>query len=287
MKVLVIGANGQLGKDIVRVFTNTDLIPLDLPEVDISELDSVRRAINKYTPDVVINTAAYHNVPECEENDMKAFEVNGIGTKNLALICRDKNITLLHISTDYVFDGKKKKPYVETDTPAPVNVYGITKLAGEYYIRYITDKYYIVRTSGLYGMHKCIAKGRNFIGTMLKLARERDELRVVTDEVLTPTYTLDLARQLKLLVENGEYGLYHITNNGECSWYEFAKEIFSGLNMDVNLKQTTQKEFPSKVKRPLYSVLQNGRLKEQEIDIMPHWRTSLHSYLREREEKGI
>ncbi len=279
MKILVIGAGGQLGKDVVKIFGEEEIIPLDLPEIDISKFDSVKRVIIAYKPNLVINTAAYTNVPGCEENPKKAFEVNSIGVRNLALLSLEHSIPLLHISTDYVFDGVKGEPYIETDTSNPLNTYGISKLAGEYYITSITSKYYIVRTSGLYGVHKSITKGTNFVETMLKLLREGDEIRVITDEVLTPTYTLDLARQIKLLIEKERYGLYHITNNGECSWYQFAREIFSYLGMDVIINETTQKEFPSKVRRPLYSVLKNRMLKKQGIDIMPDWRESLHSYL--------
>jgi dTDP-4-dehydrorhamnose reductase len=282
LRIIVIGADGQLGSDLMRALDSRETIGLLHSDIEVSDAESVERAINKYKPYLVINTAAFHNVPQCEKDDLKSFMVNALGPKYLAISCRKYNCRLLHISTDYVFDGRKGAPYVENDPPAPLNVYGISKLMGEYYIKSIMDKYFIVRTSGLYGIHRCKAKGGNFIDTMLRLAKEKDEIKVVSDEILTPTYTLDLAQQIKELINTDYFGLYHITNEGCCSWFEFASCIFEFLNMEVNLKKTTVSEFGSPVRRPTYSVLENNRLKELKINNMRHWRDALRSYLEER-----
>jgi len=279
MKILIIGANGQLGSDIVRVLDSRQVIPLTHKDIEIADKDCVQKIITSYNPDIVINTAAYHNVKECEKDDIKSFKVNALGAKNLATICKKRDIILVHISTDYVFDGKKRKPYIESDSPCPLNVYGLTKLAGEYYIRYIWPKHFIIRTSGLYGLSKCRAKGGNFIDLMLKLAKEKDEIQVVGDEILTPTYTLDLAQKIKDVIKTEYFGLYHITNNGFCSWYEFAREIFKFSGLKVNLKRTTVKEFGGEVKRPPYSVLKNHNLEKLGMDDMRDWKEALKDFL--------
>ena len=287
MKIIVIGANGQLGSDLVSVLKGGEIIPLTHSDVEISELKSVSNMFEKYKPQIVINTAAFHNVPECEKNELKAFMVNGLGAKYLAQNCVAHDCVLLHISTDYVFDGRKDSPYLEDDTPNPLNAYGISKLAGEHFIRSIMETYFIVRTCGLYGIHKCRAKGGNFVDTMLKLSKEKEEIKVVGDEYLTPTYTLDLANQITELIKTDSYGLYHITNEGFCSWYEFAKAIFDILDMKVNLKEIGHKEFYSVVKRPPYSVLENGRLRSLGINKMRHWKDALQSYLLERKKLNL
>lgn len=286
MKIIVIGANGQLGSDLVGVLKG-EVIPLIHSDVEISDFNSVSKMFEKYKPQIVINTAAFHNVPECEKNDVRAFTVNALGPKYLAQNCATHNCMLLHISTDYVFDGKKNSPYLEDDPPNPLNVYGISKLTGEYYIKSIMERYFIVRTSGLYGIYKCRAKGGNFIDTMLKLSKEQEEIRVVGDEFLTPTYTLDLASQIDELIKTDSYGLFHITNEGSCSWYEFAKAIFDILNIKVNLKKISHEEFYSNVKRPRYSVLENKRLKSLGINKMRDWKDALQSYLLERKRLNL
>lgn len=287
MKIIVLGANGQLGRDLLRTLKGNEIIPLTHNDVEVSDFNSVSSIIKKYNPQVVINTAAFHNVQECEKDDLKAFRINGLGPKFLAQNCLIYNCILVHISTDYVFDGKKNTPYLENDLPNPLNVYGISKLIGEYYIKSIMKKYFIVRTSGLYGVHKCRAKGGNFIDTMLKLSKEQNEIRVVCDEILTPTYTLDLANQISELIKTDKYDLFHITNQASCSWYEFAKSIFEFLDIKVNLKKISHSELPSTVKRPAYSVLENGRLKSLGINKMRHWKEALESYLRERKRLSL
>lgn len=286
MRIAIIGANGQLGSDVTSVLKKNgyDVSELTHNEIEISNIDCVDVVLKDIKPDVVVNTAAFHNVPRCEEEPEKAFLVNGVGTMNLARISNDIDATLIHISTDYVFDGEKKSPYVEIDPPAPLNVYGNTKLSGEYFIRAIANKYYILRVSGLYGENPCRAKGGyNFVELMLKKAKEQDEVRVVNDEFLTPTFTKEVARQIsKMLKKMPGYGLYHATAEGSCSWYEFAKAIFEITDTEVNLKEAAPGEFASGVKRPKYSVLENYNLKKAGINIFKHWKESLEEYIKTR-----
>ncbi|MFI5253195.1 MAG: dTDP-4-dehydrorhamnose reductase [Bacteroidota bacterium] len=278
MKVAVIGGNGQLGVDILAAFKDVETLSLTHEDIEISDVDHVVSVLGGIKPSLVINTAAYHKVDDCEKNPDRSYEINSRGALNLAKTSESIGFELVHISTDYVFDGLKRKPYLESDRPNPLNVYAVTKLAGEYFVSSYATKHYIVRSSGLYGHNKCRAKGRNFIDTMMTAAKERPEVRVVQDEVLTPTYTYHLALQIRELVKTGAYGLYHATNNGECSWYEFAKAIFEFAGLSPNLKPTTVKDFPSPIKRPSYSVLQNAGLQSLNIDKMPHWRESLAHY---------
>lgn len=282
MKWMVIGANGQLGSDLVEVLADETVIALTHADVEVSDSESVDEIVAQHKPEVVINTAAYHKVEECEKSPDKAFGINATGALNVAQSCKAYGATLVYISTDYVFDGRKGSPYVESDLPMPLNVYGTSKLAGEYLTRHTLERHFIVRTTGLYGAHECRAKGGNFIDLMLRLAREHDEIRVVNDEVLTPTYTFDLSYQIRSLSQTNHYGLYHMTNNGQCSWYEFARAIFDILGMNVNLVPTTSDEFPRPVERPAYSVLQNKALQDLRLDQMQHWQQALRAYLESR-----
>ncbi len=281
MRITIIGADGQLGSDLVRVFQDENIISLTEKDIDITEKDKLKSVISPLSPQLIINTAALSNVSLCEKDPEKAFKINAIGARNVATTAKEIKSSLLYISTDYVFDGRKNKPYLEDDLPGPLNTYGLSKLAGEYYTRYITDKYFIIRTSGLYGIHKCITKGTNFVDKMLA-HKNGDEVRMVTDEILTPTYTLHLAQQIYELVKTNTYGVYHITSEGECSWYEFAKNIFSFVGLDVKLVPITSNEFPSEVIRPKYSVLENRNLKALGISNMSRWRDSLRAYLAEK-----
>jgi dTDP-4-dehydrorhamnose reductase len=278
MKVAIIGGNGQLGMDLMVAFSDAEAIPLAHTDIEIGELNSVSGVLSVFRPDLVINTAAFHKVDDCEKNPEQSFRVNGLGALNLAKVTEEMGIPLVHISTDYVFDGKKRAPYHETDLPQPLNAYAVTKVAGEQFIQANSSRYYIVRSSGLYGHNPCRAKGRNFIDTMLKVAKEKPEVRVVSDEVLTPTYTYHLAHQIRELVTTGTYGIYHATNNGSCSWYEFAKEIFKNAGVTTPVIPVSAKEFPAAIKRPSYSVLENAALQSLQIDHMPHWQESLKHY---------
>jgi len=282
MKVAVIGANGQLGSDVYKAFQDNDdeVVVLNHDAFEVSDFETVDSVLHDLMPDLLVNTAAMHNVEACEEDPAKSFAVNGIGARNLAQVSNGVGFTLMHISTDYIFDGAKQAPYVEADLPIPLNVYGNTKLSGELFVRTIANKYFVLRVSGLYGTNLCRAKGgRNFVTLMLKLAKERDEVRVVNDEILTPTYTEDIARQIVHLSQCTNYGLYHVTAQESCSWYEFAGKIFEITNASVRLSIADPGEFPAKVPRPKYSILENKALQSVGLDIMPHWSVGLQRYL--------
>ena len=278
MKVAIIGANGQLGMDLMKAFADVDSVGLTHSDIEICDSNSVSNACANLKPTIVINTAAYHKVDDCEKDPERSFQINALGALTLAKAAETHQFDLVHISTDYVFDGKKQAPYLEIDTPRPLNVYAVTKLAGEHFIAANTSRYYIVRSSGLYGHNVCRAKGRNFIDTMLALANNGKDIRVVRDEILTPTYTYHLAQQIRELVSTRAYGLYHITSNGSCSWFEFAQEIFAHAGLHPNLQPTSVKEFLSPIRRPSYSVLDNAALRSLGIDYMPHWKESLAHY---------
>ena len=283
MKILIIGADGQLGTDLCQVIPEQERVPLTIKDVDITNRELSREVLRKYSPEVVINTAAFHNVDKCEEQVEQSFAVNASGPKNLAEICRELKARLVHISTDYVFDGKKNSPYVETDQPQPLSVYAESKLAGERLVRQTLDEHFIVRSTGLYGVAGCLGKGgTNFVEGMLKRAAVQPELKVVTDEVLSPTYTLDLARKIVQLIKTRHYGLYHIVNHGSCSWYEFACKIFELLSKKIIIHRTTSAEFPSKAKRPQYSVLKNAALEKLGLDDLRSWQEALRAYLIEK-----
>lgn len=282
MKVAVIGSNGQLGSDVVKEFSvkGYEVVGLTHTEIEVSNFESVRSVLTSVKPEVVVNTAAMHNVEKCEQEPLRSFEVNSLGAKYLSETCNEADSVLVHISTDYVFDGKKNSPYVETDKATPLNVYGNTKVSGEQFIEAIAKKYFVVRTSGVYGHNPCRAKGGlNFVELMLKLVKEKPELRVVDDEILTPTSTKEIARQLTEIIKTDAYGLYHATAEGGCSWYRFAKKIFELSNVPANLQIASPKEFLMKVPRPKYSVLENANLKSHGLNIMKPWEDGLKEYL--------
>jgi dTDP-4-dehydrorhamnose reductase len=282
MKLVIIGSNGQLGTELCRQYSGkASVTGLTHADLEIADPVSVSEAIGRYGPDVVINTAAYHNVPKCEEYPVEAMKINGLGALNLAKVCADSGSALVHISTDYVFDGVKGEPYVESDPPNPLNVYAASKLAGEYFVRNYIERFYILRVSGIYGSTPCRAKGGNFITTMIRAAKERDVVRVVDDEVLTPTPVSDIAANLWSLIQGEAYGHYHMTAEGKCSWYEFAEVIFDELKLGTPLEACRVRDFPMTVKRPTYSVLENHNLKSAGLNQMHHWRESLIKFLSE------
>jgi len=282
MRIVIIGANGQLGSDLSLVLSKYKPICLTHQDIEVVEPESVSRVFKKYKPDIVINTSAFHNVALCEKEPLMAFQVNTLGVKNLAESCLCYKSTLVHLSTDYVFDGKKKRPYTEDDCPHPINIYGISKLAGEYIIRNILKKYFIIRTSALFGLHICRAKKTNFVETLLKLYREGKEIKVVNDAFTSPTYSLDLARQIEEIIKTEYYGIFHACGHGFCSWYEFAKAIFDILKIKVKIIPVKAEDFHSEVKRPRFSVLENKRLKELGLDKMRHWKIALKDYLKNK-----
>lgn len=286
MKVAIIGANGQLGRDVWRACMDSgdDVVGLTHADVELRDCNSVAAVLDGIQPHAVVNCAAMHQVEACERDEPAAFAVNSDGARNVAAASRRIGAVLIHVSTDYVFDGSKQAPYVETDEPRPLNVYGKSKAAGESWIRNTAERYFIVRTGALYGKHPCRGKGGlNFVELILKLSRERDELRVVDSEVVTPTSTAELARQIVSLSRTNCYGLYHATAEGECSWYEFAREILAATGRKPRLTVAAPNEFPAKVARPAYSVLENAALKANGLNAFRPWRQGLYDYLRERE----
>jgi dTDP-4-dehydrorhamnose reductase len=281
MKIAVIGANGQLGSDLVLEFSSEHQVTsLTHDDIEITNIDNVKKVLSTAKPEILINTAAYNKVPEAEKFPEEAFRINALGTLNLAKICQDEKIRFLHYSTDYVFDGKKLKHYIEDDLPNPLNVYGNTKLSGEYFALNYCEHSFVVRVSGIYGKVPSRSKGSNFISSILKLAAEKPEVKVVNDEVLTPTSTLSIAKNTKELIQTEAYGLYHMSCEGEVSWYEFAKTIWSELNIKTPLYPVSVKDFPQVVKRPFYSVLENHKLKALGINKMPDWKEALLNFLK-------
>jgi dTDP-4-dehydrorhamnose reductase len=278
----LIGANGQLGQELQRVYADHNLIPLTHADLEVTDRKQTEEALERYAPDLILNTAAYHRVDECEEYPARAYEVNALAVRHLAQWARAHGAILVHFSTDYVFDGTLRRPYTEADPPGPLSAYGISKLAGEYFIRAIHDRHYVIRTCGLYGIAGSSGKGGNFIETMLRLATDGKEVRVVEDQVLTPTSAKELARKVRQLVETGAYGLYHITNAGACSWYEFAAAIFELSGLKPRLQPTTSAAFGVRAKRPAYSVLDNANLRSLGLDDLRDWGDALGEYLEER-----
>lgn len=281
---MVLGATGQLGADVVDAFgsARSEVIGLGHREVDVTDFASVSAVVGAARPALVVNTTAFHNLELCEEDQTSAFAVNAIGARNVAMAAHATGAALIHISTDYVFDGLKQSPYDEGDLPGPLNVYGASKLAGEQLVRAACPRSFVVRTSGLYGPRPCRAKGGlNFPLLMLKLAREKGELTVVTDEVVCPTYTPDLARQLVALSNTEAYGTVHATGVGEVSWHGFATEILrlSGLT-NVPVHEATSATMVRKVKRPSYSILAHRRLQQLDIVAMRPWEEALTDYVR-------
>ena len=291
MKIAVIGADGQLGSDIVAAgrADGHDVVSLTLAQLDITDEARVREVIAGSAAEVIVNTAAMHHVEKCEADPARAFAVNAQGVRHVALAAAAAGARLVHISTDYVFDGAQASPYLESDCPLPLNVYGNSKLAGEFFVRTLAPRHWVLRVSGLFGSHPCLEKagGLNFVDLMLKLSRERREARVVDDEILTPTSTREVARQLLHMLRRGaDDGLYHATAEGHCSWYEFAGEIFRRSGSAIQLNRAAPGEFPMKVPRPKYSVLENANLKRQGLNVMRSWPEALADYLSEKHGIG-
>ena len=282
MKVSVVGATGQLGRDVVQAFeANGDTVhALSHDDIEITSIDSIAARLGDLRPDLIVNTAAMHHVERCEQDPKAAFDVNALGPRNLGIVARELNAILMQISTDYVFDGAGRRPYLESDPPRPLNVYGNTKLAAEYFVRSTVDRHFVLRTSGLYGWHACRGKGGlNFVDLMLKLGKERGRVRVVNTETITPTSTYELANQMVVLSRSDNFGLFHATAEGSCTWYDFAREIFSVAGLPVKLEVADPREFPSKTSRPAYSVLENAALKSQRLNYVRPWQEGLRQYL--------
>ena len=268
MKVLVTGANGMLGQDLCPILEDLDY---EVIETDINNLDIINellthKVMSNEKPDVVIHCAAYTNVDKAEEEFEQAKLINVVGTENVAKACAKNDAILVYVSTDYIFDGKKQAPYEVDDKPNPINNYGLTKFQGEEVVKKYCKDYYIARTSWLYGHH-----GKNFVETMI--AHKNDEnLKVVNDQIGCPTWTVELANGIIKMLEEFEYGTYHICASGQTSWYEFAKEIFEYLDISVNLQPCKTEDYPRPAKRPQYSAMNNHK-------ICRNWKQALHDYL--------
>ena len=279
MVVLVTGANGQLGQSLQFIAPNypdIHFVFCDSKVLDITNLNNIHQVFEQYKPDYCINTAAYTAVDKAETEAEVAHLINVIGPKNLAEVCKEFDTILLHISTDFVFDGTKNTPYTEIDIPNPTGVYGQTKLDGEQAIQEIWHKHFIIRTSWVYSQF-----GNNFMKTMLRLASERDKLSVVNDQIGTPTNAVDLAEVLvKIITEHSKlntehFGIYNFSNEGQCSWYFFAKKIFEFNNIKINLEPIPTTSFPTPAKRPGYSVLDKSKIKNTFGVEVNYWETSL------------
>ncbi len=284
-KAIIIGAQGQLGSDINNLFTSQDIqtITPTRADLDITNLMQVKDFMVQHRPDVIINTAAYHNVDLCEENPKEALNINSTAPAFMARMCNYLKIKFVHFSTDYVFDGEKNTPYIEQDKPNPLNVYGQTKYHGENAILVENHAALILRVSALYGVNPCRAKnGLNFIQLMLKLAKEKPSLNVVGDEFVSPTATADIAQIMPLLLKNELAGIVHLTSEGACSWHEFASTIFELTNTNIEVNKVDSSFFPSKTARPKYSVLENTSIKNRGMASLPHWKDALQNYLKQQ-----
>lgn len=277
MKVLVTGANGQLGYDVVKElqYRNIECYGAVRTDFDLCDFAAAEKFITAYNPNVIIHCAAYTAVDKAEDEPDLCFLVNEQGTRNIAKICKLIDAKMVYISTDYVFDGNRETPYEIDDIPNPQNIYGKSKLAGEQAVKEILNKYFIVRISWVFGQN-----GNNFVKTMLRLGKERKEISVVNDQVGSPTYTVDLSALLVDIIQTDKYGIYHATNEGCCSWAEFAEEIFKVSDMDVKVNHILSSEYPVKAKRPLNSQLSKIKLYENQFNLLRSWKEALIDYIK-------
>lgn len=279
LKIVITGTNGQLGRELTEWKTESaDIIGLGRNELDITSLPACRNLFTLHRPDVVIHCAAYTAVDKAESEPDEAFRVNAAATRNVAVAAREVGAKLCYISTDYVFDGTGTVPYNEYDRTNPQTAYGKSKLAGEQAVQTLHDRFYIVRTSWVYGKY-----GNNFVKTMLKIAGERDQLKVVADQIGSPTYTYDLAGFLLELVQTDYYGIYHASNSGICSWFDFAKAIFEDSGTDILLESCTTADFPRPAPRPAYSVMDHTAIRSNGLQLLRPWREALNHYLKDSE----
>ena len=276
MKVLVTGANGQLGYDVVKKLQkqNIECYGATRKDFDLIDFESTEKFIVHYMPNVIIHCAAYTAVDKAEDEQGLCYLVNASATENIAEICKKINAKMLYISTDYVFDGTKEGFYEVDDIPNPINIYGKTKFLGEQAVQRILDKYFIVRISWVFGEH-----GNNFVKAMLKLGKELKELNVVADQYGSPTYTVDLAALLVEMIKTDKYGIYHATNEGVCTWAEFAEEIFKIAKLDVKVNHITTAEYPTKAKRPLNSRLSKNSLKINSLKQLNNWQNVVKYFI--------
>ena len=276
-KIIVTGANGQLGRAINQQYagkTEYELINTDVDELDITSIESVMDLAREVQPYAIINCAAYTAVEACEKEEDLAFRINAIGARNLSIAASETGARLVHVSTDYVFDGKGSRPYRETDPVGPQGAYGRTKLAGENFVKEFSERHYIVRTAWLYG------DGKNFVKTMLRLSETNDVVRVVKDQVGSPTSAVELAKAIAYLLPTENYGLFHGTCEGDCSWAQFTEEIFRLADRKTKVEPITSEEYGAAVKRPAYSILENYMFKMTTDHMFADWHDAIAEYLK-------
>jgi dTDP-4-dehydrorhamnose reductase len=282
--VLITGVNGQLGHDVKKRLTalGIESFGVDLPAVDITNKDQTEELILRIRPDVIVHCAAYTDVDRAEDEQEKCYKVNVSATRNIAEACKMIDAKMVYISSDYVFDGSGEKPHLENDPTNPINYYGFSKEKGEDITRELIDKYFIVRTSWLFGNH-----GNNFVKKMLELAKTKNEIDVVYDQIGSPTYSSDLATTICEILQTAKYGVYHCVNEGYCSWYEFAKEIFNKAKTNIIVNPIKSAAYPTKAKRPLNSRLSKDMLEKNGFCRMQNWNKALDEYFRESNESNI
>ena len=278
-KIIVTGCNGQLGKAVNKLYANDEnyeLVNTDVGELDITNIDEVMSFAREVKPYAIINCAAHTGVDACETEADKAYKINAIGARNLSIAATETNAKLIHISTDYVFDGKGTRPYTEFDAVGPQGMYGRTKLAGENFVRQFADRYFIIRTAWLYG------DGKNFVKTMLRMSETNDKVRVVKDQVGSPTSAEELAKAIAFLLPTENYGLFHGTCEGDCSWAEFTEEIFRLAGKKTVVEAITTEEFGAKAPRPAYSILENYMFKLTSDFMFADWHDAIAKYMKEQ-----
>lgn len=286
MKTVVIGSAGQLGRDLVSILPG-EVVSLTRADADLTDAVTMRKCLEAYRPQRVFNCAAYNLVDRAESEPQVAFAVNAWGPKALAEICRDLDATLVHFSTDYVFglDAARQSPWKVDDAPGPVSAYGLSKLTGEYWVRMMCPKHFVIRTCGLYGLGGQGGKGGNFVETMLRMATRGKPLRVVNDQRCCPSFTADVASAAIALADTAKFGLYHLTNSGACTWYEFAAEIFRQAGIAADWTPISSVEYGAAAQRPMYSVLDNAKAVAAGVTRLRDWKAALGDYLSRRERK--
>jgi dTDP-4-dehydrorhamnose reductase len=281
VKITVIGSTGQLGTDLMNVLgSEHEVIGLTHSDIEVSDASSFK-VLKEHQPDVIVNTAAFHKTDQCEEEPLKTFSVNALGARNIAMITQEMGAIAVFISTDYVFYGSKNEPYTENDVPVPINTYGISKLAAEHFTRQ-NPKHYIIRIASVFGKAGASGKGGNFVETMITKAKKNEPITVIDDMWTSPTYTKDAASIIKEIAEKQlPYGVYHATNKGYCSWYQFAEQIFQFTGLTPTLKPIKTEQLTMKAKRPRFSALKSIKLPKYNIEV-PTWQEALREYLTEK-----
>ena len=288
MRVLVIGANGQLGRDMTAYFSHKShsVTGIDFPEIDITKPDSITNALSNRPADLLINCAAFTAVDDCESKQEIAYAVNAKGVENIAHAAKSIGARVAHISTDYVFSGSAKSPLTEEDICDPQSIYGKSKLLGEQLLAAALPEHYIFRIAWLYGEH-----GANFVKTMRKIGLQKAAsggvVRVVNDQFGSPTWTLDVCRHIETVTATDNFGIFHCTSSGECTWFDFTKKIFSSLGIPTPLEPCTTEEFPRPAPRPHYAVLQNRRLADLSLDTMPHWESAFDAFVKSVGDRDV